>query len=82
MPSIARSTDNQLGDNDMTFATELEQLLEKHTTLTTYPKHGEPQLTVREFYTCDVCGQGDEEAWAIAHSEPMCRLVQEALLDG
>tara|TARA_S200002703_G_scaffold33007_2_gene28652 strand:+ start:161 stop:364 length:204 start_codon:yes stop_codon:yes gene_type:complete len=67
----------------MTFARELERLLEQYTTYTKYPKHGEPSLTVREYYSCDECGQGDQEAVEIPHADDcLAGKVQEALLDG
>jgi hypothetical protein len=70
-----------MSSKDM-FATELEQLLEKHTSVHQYPTHAEPPNATREWHECDICGEEDSEAWAIPHT-PVCMAgkVQGALLD-
>jgi hypothetical protein len=67
----------------MTFATELEQLLDKYTTYRSYPATASPDHVSREWHTCDLCEQEAEEAWAIKHNtDCMAGKCQEALING
>jgi hypothetical protein len=67
----------------MTFATELEQLLDKYTTHGTIPKNAAPQDVTSEWYLCDECLMASDEAWAIKHNtDCMAGKCQEALING
>ena len=66
----------------MTFATDLEQLLEDNTSRSQSPSNAAPQDATREWYTCDLCLESDEDAWAIPHSDDcLAGKVQRILLD-
>jgi hypothetical protein len=67
----------------MTFATELEQLLDMFTTHHTFPKNAAPQDVTTEYHSCDVCSGMGEEVWEINHEDNcMAGKCQEALING